>query len=164
MRHDSHSVADTANPPPKENESLIKEPYLDSLIKANKNALENARLENKKRIDNYRVRSYLRRKFPHAESDISLIPPKEFPAIAKMARNYYLARTAGASLWALTSVGGIFKGLAYIGIGWSSESYSIFFGGVGVTALAITSLIFAIKKTNSIAKMLAGKLYEYDRW
>lgn len=145
--------------PAVENESLVTAPFLDLLARSNQEQLEKTRANNKKERDTRRISCYIHQKFPYANSD-KAIPPKEFPAIAKRARNYYLTRTAGASLWALASTGGIFKGFSYMILVWP-PTVGLFFGGLGIAALAATSLVFAIRKTVRFYRILTGKERHY---
>lgn len=155
---------DTANSPPKEDESLIKEPYLDSLIKINQEGLKKARAGRKRERDNARVDLYLRQKFPYAKSDSSAIPEKEFPIIAKRAKNFYVLKTALPSLWALASFGGISHGIVGMASASSAQSsLGLFFVGFGIFIISAISLGLAVKKTIKIGKILFGYSY-YRRW
>lgn len=146
-------------------ESLVAPPYLDILIKEHQESLQHARAQSKKERKVNRVNNYLKRKLFCASVDVRKFSKKEFSMIERRARNYYLARTVSASLWSLASIGGILKGFAYMFAAWpESVSAGLFFGGFGITVLATTSLVFALIKTNRIAKILAGKYNNYDRW
>lgn len=145
-----------------EDESLIKEPYLDSLIKINQEGLRKARAGRKRERDSARIYSYLRQKFPYAKPDSSAIPEKEFPIIARKAKNFYVLKTALPSLWALASFGGVSQGILWMVAG-VTVSAGLFFGGFGVSLISGLSLVLAIKKTVQIGKILFGCDY-YHRW
>lgn len=141
----------------RDDESLVVAPYLDSLTVINQEGLREARAERKKTCDARRVRNYLCRKFPYADPDVDKIPIKEFPGIAKRAKNYFLVRTAGASLCVLASVGGITYSIVMIISAIHQESVGLLFEGLGIATLALVSLSFAGLVTNNFFRLFTGK-------
>ena len=139
----------------KQDESLISRPYIDELARMNQDGVEKARKERKSRRDYIRISCYLHKKFPYARCDVNAIPAKEFPTIARKARNYCLIRTAGASLWSLASTVGLTTSLAYTVIALSANS-SMFLIGLGIAGLSATSLVYAIKRIVKFIKILTG--------